>query len=639
MSRAITGLGDIALQVSREKSRGSEGKGAREPNIIEFIEADWGLGVKTVYPVQKVILKAFYGIPLDEKKKYVRITDWRRENERYYTEADYLRYLFDEGRSNVREVKEGDGLFRRELVLPIGRRSGKTELSSWIANYETDRLLRKENPQKYYGIAQGDAIKICAVATSKDQAAILYGKAKSHFQTCPRFAPYRANNTTTYYRFQTDRDIQAHGRYGEDDNAKASIQATFYSCVAKGLRGHGNIVIILDEIAHFTGTGQSSAREVYKAVTPSTVAFSPKDENGNVKRFPDGTQYPKDARIILISSPWSKEGFFYEKFREGFQRPEHMLCIQAPTWEVNPTISGSDFENEYLTDPKSFFVEFGAEFDSANTSWIEKREDLLSCIDPTAKRIWRAPSRRPHFLGLDVGVTAGGDGTAVAVGHIEKDQSIVLDYLEYVKAGEGEHANEDRLDFDWIADWIKEISRRFHIVEGVTDRWSGIPFEQALHKRGLKMIESTHFSQTDTTFMFKTFKDMMWAGKIRLYNWIPHENNPQSGIILNHEDGDLCGYIEELLSLQEKKISRNISKIEAPRVDGQHDDRSDALVRMVWLAAQRLGSTKFISGGRSSSAGRAAMDMRRQHRMRKRRNAYLGGSHPSRQVRRGKKIR
>ena len=36
--------------------------------------------------------------------------------------------------------------------------------------------------------------------------------------------------------------------------------------MAKGLRGAGNICVILDEVAHFTESGQSGAEEVYNAV-------------------------------------------------------------------------------------------------------------------------------------------------------------------------------------------------------------------------------------------------------------------------------------------------------------------------------------------------------------------------------------
>lgn len=622
MAKQLVNLGELALQVTREASDPSSKK---KPNIIEYIEAPWGLGAKP-FPVQKVILKAFYGIPLDETTKFT-ITDWRRENPRRFTEADYLKYCYDKGRTNIREVREEDAYYRRELVLPIGRRSGKTELSAWISCFEIDNLLQKYNPQQFYGIAQADAIKLACVATAKDQAAILYGKVKGYLMSCSRFSPYRANNTQSFYRFQTQYEIEQFGRYGREDDATASLAITFYSSVAKGLRGHGNIVIILDEVAHFTEAGGSSAEEIYKSIRPSTAAFSPKDplDPTTALKNPDGNQMVSDARIILISSPLGKEGLFYQKFQQSMKHPDLIFAMQAPTWEVNPSIAAPDFISAYETDPKAFFVEFGAEFSDAASGWIDNREDLFKCIDPKRKRIWRAPSRRPHFIGIDIGVTKGGDGSAVAIGHLE-DGKICLDYLEYVKAGEGDHKDEDRLDFDWLADWIHALSKRFHIVEGLFDQWAGIPFEQSLHKKGLKQIEMKQFTRDETSYMYKTFKDMMWAEKLSLYNWEEDTDNPQTGRILDANNNELCGYLEELLTLQETRVSEKIAKVEAPRRDGLHDDRSDALVRMVWLAAQKLGSKKYMSGG-TPRGGVAS-----SYQSNPRRSAYQGGSDPLRRV-------
>ena len=103
------------------------------------------------------------------------------------------------------------------------------------------------------------------------------------------------------------------GRYAEDPTAKATIKVSFKSCVAKGLRGAGNIVIILDELAHFNDAGQSDALKIYRAVKPSLAAFSPKHKKD--RRRAIGSV---EGRILSISSPLGKQGFFYQKFQQGF---------------------------------------------------------------------------------------------------------------------------------------------------------------------------------------------------------------------------------------------------------------------------------------------------------------------------------
>lgn len=639
-----TGLGDLALGIARGMDVGvsssSSSSNQGDPNIIEFIESPWGLnstGRVKPFPVQRVILKAFYGIPLDDKDKdRVVISDWRRKRFRSFSEADYLKWMYDEGRCNIREVEPG--VVRSKLVLPIGRRSGKTEIAGWIGAYETAMLLRKQNPQAYYGIGQGEEIKICSVATGKDQAAILYSKVRSHFLGCQRYHPYRANMTNTYTRFQTQYDIDTYGRY--DPNASdrlATVHVTFYSCVAKGLRGAGNIVIILDEVAHFTNKGGSSAEEVYRAVGPSRASFEPKDPND-----PHVSLAESDAKVILISSPLGRQGWFYKQFRTGFHNPDNVLCFQAPTWMVNPTISANFFETEYIDDPKSFYTEYGAEFDSRTLGWIENPPDLEACIDPKLRPLHHAPSKRPHYVGVDVGITKGGDGTAVAIVYITPDQKIVLAYMGWIRAGEGEYEDVQRLDFeDHIANWLLGLSRRFYFSEGLMDNAiGGVPLVQHLDKKGLKKIESKTFTPKERTEMFRNFKNMMYDQRLVLYDW---EEPPKDW--LDHHarsewegklpDADHCGYIEELLELQEEKISRYVSKIEAPTGGGEdkHDDRADALVRAVWLATQHLGTAKYVSSGRNTSNRPTTVGT--SPRVVAKRKPFMSGSHPSRMIPRG----
>ena len=127
-------LGGVALDVARPSSDTGSKEAA---DIITFIESPWGLN-QTLYPVQRIIIKAHYGLELDDNQygldldspvpvdhpnykdithfsnnpedeengyyKYrVIITDWRRKNRQVMTEAQYLRYLYDQeiGRAHV----------------------------------------------------------------------------------------------------------------------------------------------------------------------------------------------------------------------------------------------------------------------------------------------------------------------------------------------------------------------------------------------------------------------------------------------------------------------------------------------------------------------------------------------------------
>lgn len=644
-------LANLALDAGRR----DVGTASEPADIITFIEASWGLGMR-LYPVQRVILKAHYGLELDDNplgfpldapvpldhpnydeelidrdgyySLRVPISDWKRENKKVFTEAGYLRHLYDSGRSNVREVIPG--VERREMILSIGRRSGKTALSACIAAYETYKLVLKGHPQKYYGLPDANVIQIISIATDKDQAGLLYRDVYGHFTSCGFFAGYMANATQTFATFQTPFDIDRFGSFADNPKARFSIKVTFRSCVAKGLRGAGNIVVILDEVAHFTDAGQSSAEAVYNAVTPSTSAFSPKDPNDATRPMDpknptkDQDEVEVEGRIILISSPLGRQGQFYKLFQIGMRggrAAQNMLCIEAPTWEVNPTIPAHEFEKHYVKDQAVFFTEYGGQFTDRTRGWIEDSADLEACLEPSLRPKPKAPPRVPHFMGVDVALV--NDYTSLAVGHNDEKGNVVLDYIGRIKAGEGEFIHQERLDFEDVAAWIYEMSRRFFISKGMFDQWAGIPLEQALAKKGLKQLEAVHHTRAFSSQVYQNFKDMMLDRRLLLYDYpIP-------------EGEDHCDYVQELLELQAEMVSKYIILVQAPQIDGKHDDYSDALVRMVWLATNH--ATKPLSFG--IGRGRGSRSLGNQKGLgnptalaRARAKARLGGSHPSRQA-------
>lgn len=630
MAKKVKGTSHLA-KISLNAGRVEEG--SREiVDVLTFVESEWGLGMP-LYPVQRVILKAYYGLALDDDpaNRFL-ITDWKRENPRYFTEAEYLRHLYDEKRCNIREVIPGQE--RRYLTLSIGRRSGKTLLSSCISAYETYKLINKGDPQKFYGISASNTIYLTSIATSKEQASLLYSEVSGHFSKCSFFRRYTANQTMSYARFQSPRDLEEFGAYEENPQARASIKVTFHACNAKGLRGAGNILVILDEVAHFIEAGGSSAEEVYQAIAPSVGAFTPKNE---FKEPVNGPNTPTDGRIIMISSPLGKQGLFFHHFQEGFKGSalaDNMLCVQAPTWEVNPTVSAQVFLEAYAQDPRVFYTEFGGEFTDRTLGWLEDHNDLLACIDKQLRPRTRGIPRRPYFVGFDFALVD--DASAIAITHIDETNRIVLDYIGRMKAGEGIYANHDRLEFEDVANWIYLLSRQFSFYQMLFDQWGAIPLEQALLKKGITAFESKRFSPQERSEIWQNFKSVLWdkvgnQSRLVLYDISPEE---QAKYVAQEErPPDHLEYIQELLSLQATYKSKYIVEVRAPKTEGKHDDMADALARSIWLASQSLGKINYIAGsGTYNDPNRpqvSARDKLLAHRKR-----LLGGSDPKRQIHR-----
>lgn len=628
LSKRSANLARLALNAGR-----TQGEEREIADIITFVESDWGLGM-TLYPVQRIILKAYYGIPLsDDPNKKFTVTDWKRENPREFTEAEYLRQLHAEGRCNIAKVVPGKE--RRQLVLSIGRRSGKTLLSSCIVAYETYKLIKKGNPQKYYGLSPSSTIQLISVATGKDQASLLYTEVSGHYAQCDFFRSYMANHTMSYARFQTPQDIVEFGDYGQNTKARASIRVTFHACNAKGLRGAGNLVVILDEVAHFVEQGGQSAEEVYQAMAPSVGTFTPKNEEGQPI---NGPRTSSDGRMILISSPLGKQGLFYQRFRAGMSGGEsarNMLCVQAPTWEVNPTVSASVFLENYAEDPRVFFTEFGGEFTDRTLGWLEDPKDLLACIDSSLRLRSRGVPRQPHFVGFDLGLV--NDASAIAITHIDEEGRIILDYIGQMKAGEGDQVGRDRLEFEDVADWIHTLSRRFHFHKGLFDTWGAIPLEQALARRGLTQMEGRLFNPMQKSEIWQNLKAMIWdrvGEKPRLVLYDITSEDRKRYNAKGERSPEHLPYIEQLLSLQATYKSKYVVDVQAPRGDDKHDDLADAFARSVWLASQHLGKMKHIarSNYNRSAPGTLIPQISPREQRRNRRNRLLGGSDPMRQL-------
>lgn len=597
-SSQLTGAVDAFVAKKRRVRMEAEGSGGAvvdeyNPdflNILEFIER-FKLLPSGLYPVQRFILKLYYNIPLDDvlpEKETDRIRvspTFRKHDFTFLTEKQYLKFLYDQGRCNI---KEQDDHPRRELILVLGRRSGKSVLSAIIAAYELYKLLRRGCPQAYYGMVPSSEIRVFCIANDKDQASIVYGEMSGHIGQVDYFSSSIVHDTQTYLKFRTEGD----GRLFKKDPRKGTITATFKSSIARGLRGRGVICCILDEFAFFIDDGKSSAEKVYGAIEPSLKQFSPKDPRN--RRVPLG---PSEGRMIAISSPAAKEGLFYKLFEMAMSKSRasaNMLVVQAPTWEVNPTVDESDYEVAQAKSPRDFDTEYGAKFSDRVRGWIESAQDLLDCVVPNLIPLQRGNPREPFFAGLDFALS--GDGTSVALTHLV-DGRIQLGYHETWRAKTpwkelNPHllapmtpyahllGDVSRLDVDEVVDWIYALTRRFYVLRGCFDQWAGIIFEQKLHKKGLAQFEMKNFQPAETSQIFQTTKMLMFSHQLGIYDYPLPEMSVDTGQVRHSP------HVTELLELQATSGGKNIVLVEAPNIQGKHDDFSDAWVRSNFLAAE-----------------------------------------------------
>lgn len=577
-------------------------------DIITFCRAEWGLGVGTVpgipemLPVQRFILKSYYGMELDDTIGDIEIRDTlNKEVLHVFTEKGLHNWLLDEERTNTDSFTGK----RQNLVLVAGRRGTKTTIVSFIVAYELYKLLLMYSPHAYYGIIPTDLIEIVSVSTNESNAKNMFDRITGNIQRSPFFAPYMtsAPNKLDMF-FQSRSDIEKYGKGG-----RASIKLVAKPCSAKGLRGPNNIIVVMDESAFFfkeandaKGSSNQSDTAIYAAVAPAMAAF----------RYPDGRPA---GRMIMISSPADRTGKFYEEYERSLipGKNKDLLMFKLPTWVLNPTVPSEFLESQYNQDPVVYMCEYGGEFSDRLRGWIDDPVVLRQCVVPGLRYKDSGQARVPHFMGIDIGLK--NDGTAIVICHLTKekneyggfDQKIEVDYARVRYAKEEKAATSANPFFvpDEMAEWISSFQDRFHIVSGLMDQFYGMSIIPYLDKKGLKQYRSEHMNDTKNSEIYQNLMSQMAGNHLRLPEG---ETTHRTG---RAEDSQL---VSELLSLQATQKTKYVIKVAAPERPGCHDDLCDALALAVMQATEYMH--KGFGGSSAPSTGSAGAIVASSYRSR-----------------------
>lgn len=593
-------------------------KDQTERNIIEFAEAPWGLGmgslpdVPPMFPVQKFFFKAYYNIPLCTIERNIIIKDKFCEKERFrFTEAEYLKFLVDEGRINITEVTGDPKDTRQNILLVIGRRGTKTSSIAILVSFETYKLLRKSFPQQYYNIMPDQEIRISCVATNQEQAAELFRMITGHLERAEYFRKYRNKPTLSYMQLNTQRDLDQY------NGNRPSLRLVASPCSGRGLRGHNNVIAVLDEMAFFFESDSSvdrSDKTIYESVTPSVAGFN----------SPEGEPH---GRIVCISSPGTRTGKFYELYQRSLEPDcKDILMVQAPSWEVDYTLSPKYLRAKYLENPISYDAEFGANFSDKISAWIENDQLLKMNIIPGLKMKTIDYARTPHFLGIDLGLK--NDGTAIAITHIEKkpaaDGSGVKDYIELDFIA-SRYASDEGKEFftpDEMAEWICSFMNKFFIVKGIMDQYYGLALLPVFHDKGHKQIECVHVTREYSSRVYQNLMVKMLDGSLR----IPEGDE----VLIDGRKTKDLPLIREMLKLQATQHSKYIVTVEAPEIKGLHDDESDAFSRSVFAATEYLTTVGAASGNNRATTNQTGASYKKY--LRKQRHNAIHTNRPSRAI-------
>lgn len=270
----------------------------------------------------------------------------------------------------------------QELVLVLGRRSGKSFLVSAMALYELYRLISMGHPQSRYGLMEFDEIVLLNVARNEEQAKkAIFSKIKQTVLASPFFQPYIGKDTELEMRFYTENDVKENERRsGQGLNPFAgSLVLRCGSSNASGLVGLTCWCIIMDEVAAMAGDNPDSGVDyaLYDDLKPSLATFG------------------KDGKMMMLSNPKGPIGLLYDLHEKRVDDPS-TLVMRLPTWLTNPNIDKAWLEDQKKKNPVEHTMQYGAEFGAASSDPMFDQESINRMFQ-SMRMAPRAEFAQPHF--------------------------------------------------------------------------------------------------------------------------------------------------------------------------------------------------------------------------------------------------
>lgn len=318
----------------------------------------------------------------------------------------------------------------------IGRRGGKTFAAAVTAVKEA--CLTDFGP--YLNVGEM-AIVLC-LARDKAQANVLFRYIRGILRSIPAL------------RAMMVRELV------DEIELSNSVLIAVKTADYRSLRGVTCCCVIADELAFWAVNGVNPDREVVNAVIPSLAAIP-------------------NSRLIVISSPYSKQGVLFESFKENYGRDSgDTLIWKATSRQMNPSLSESMIERELERDP-----------DAARAEWLaEFREDIEQCFSLDLIESCVVPSRGdlPAVSGRlykSFDDPSGGrqDSWVKAIGHMNERGLAVIDCLR-----------EWRAPFDptSVAKESAELGKLYGLSETVADQYAAEFPRKLFAQRGVTVRDS-----------------------------------------------------------------------------------------------------------------------------------------------------
>ncbi len=374
-----------------------------------------------------------------------------------------------------------------EAALCVGQRGGKSAWLGMMSAYLTHWLLMLQNPNEIYGLLSSSILHGTFVALTYAQAKdTLWEPFYGYLLDSPFFSEYHAmlNDAGT--------------RHGEELlKLKDTFvlyrhrRVLFYPAGPdkRTLRGRTRTLASIDELGWFSNLANSqnikmNANEVYVALERSLLTV----RAASNKLIKKGFDNIPSGYFLNISSPSSVRDKIMELVRQS-QGSRRIFGIIKPTWEMNPTVTREDLDEEFRKDPVAAMRDYGAQPPLSSSPFIGSRTTVEQCFhkkknpcsiqyavkkanDDTESRYAYfnklKRSGKPSVLAMDGGYS--NNSFSCAVGHLLDERYPVIDVLVEIQPLPGIPLNYSLIYTHILKPLIEKRNVKFFTA----DRWNSL---------------------------------------------------------------------------------------------------------------------------------------------------------------------
>jgi hypothetical protein len=411
---------------------------------------------------------------------------------------------------DVEGTKHFSKYTKNELILQLGKGSGKDFISTVACAYVVYKLLCLKDPAIYYGKPAGDAIDIINVAVNAQQAKNVFFKGfKTKIEKSPWFAgKYNAKADSIEF----DKAITVYSGHSERESHE----------------GLNLLMAVLDEISGFaseviSGNEQGkTADNIYKAFRGTVDS-----------RFPDL------GKVVLLSFPRYQGDFISQRYesviadKETIERRHTFImnedlphedpgnqfeiswdednilqykiprvyAFKRPTWEVNPTRKIEDFKLAFYTDLGDAMMRFACMPTYSSDAFFKQIDKVEKCMNTrnpldSFRRFdetFVPDPDKTYYIHADLAQKH--DKCAVAIAHVDKwvNIQVIKDYEQVAPivvvdaVAWWEPRAEGPVNLSEVKQWIMNLRRQgFNIGMVSFDRWQSFDIQNELQAVGIR---------------------------------------------------------------------------------------------------------------------------------------------------------